>query len=202
MGDQVAIGISGLTISPRTHLCGFFHGDGERNEMVVPFIEEGLRAGDKCLCAFEAPDGAAVAAALQAMDVDVDAAGDQLDVVRSQDIYFGDGRFDLPEAVDHWERWATDSLGDQGYAFARMAGEMTTPMADVIGAGNLALYESELNRYILRYPQVLLCLYDLDHFSGQVLVDILRTHPKVLMGQTVLENLYYVEPDEFLASRG
>jgi hypothetical protein len=32
-------------------------------------------------------------------------------------------------------------------------------------------------------------------------MDILKTHPKVLMGGTVLENLYYLEPDEFLAGR-
>jgi hypothetical protein len=47
-----------------------------------------------------------------------------------------------------------------------------------------------------------MCLYDLDRFGGQILVDILKTHPKVLMGSTVLENLYYLEPDEFLATRG
>jgi hypothetical protein len=46
-----------------------------------------------------------------------------------------------------------------------------------------------------------MCLYDLDRFGGQVLVDILKTHPRVLMGGTVLENLHYLEPDEFLASR-
>ena len=46
-----------------------------------------------------------------------------------------------------------------------------------------------------------MCLYDLEHYGGEILVDILKTHPKVLMGGTVLENLYYLEPDEFLASR-
>lgn len=38
----------------------------------------------------------------------------------------------------------------------------------------------------------MLCLYDLDRFRGDLIVDIMRTHPKVLMGSTVLENLYYV----------
>jgi hypothetical protein len=65
----------------------------------------------------------------------------------------------------------------------------------------LVAYESELNRFVPRYPQVLLCLYDLNDFSGQLLADIMQTHPKVLMGSTVLENLYYVEPDDLLARR-
>ena len=34
-----------------------------------------------------------------------------------------------------------------------------------------------------------------------VLLQILKTHPKVLMGGTVLENRHSMEPEEFLASR-
>jgi hypothetical protein len=52
-----------------------------------------------------------------------------------------------------------------------------------------------------RYPQVLLCLYDLDRFSRDLLVDILKTHPMVLMGSTVLEHLYYLHPDELCPAR-
>jgi hypothetical protein len=44
-------------------------------------------------------------------------------------------------------------------------------------------------------------LYDLNDFSGQLFVDIMRTHPKILLGSTVLENQYYVGPDEFLTTR-
>jgi hypothetical protein len=79
-------------------------------------------------------------------------------------------------------------------------GEMTWAVTEVIGAANLISYESELNRFVIRYPQVLLCLYDLDQFSGNLLLDIMKTHPKVLMGCTVLENLYYVQPDGLTAA--
>ena len=48
---------------------------------------------------------------------------------------------------------------------------------------------------------MILCLYDLDRFDGDVLVDILKTHPKVLVGGMVLDNPYYLEPAEFLAAR-
>lgn len=78
---------------------------------------------------------------------------------------------------------------------------MTWAVAEVIGTANLLRYESALNRFVPRYPQVLMCLYDLDRFGGDLLVDILKTHPKVLMGSTVLDNLYYVPPDELAASQ-
>jgi hypothetical protein len=48
---------------------------------------------------------------------------------------------------------------------------------------------------------VILCLYALDSFSGELLVDVLKTHPKVLLAGMVLDNPYYLEPAEFLASR-
>jgi hypothetical protein len=64
-----------------------------------------------------------------------------------------------------------------------------------------AISECELNRFAPCYPLVLLCLYSLGHFRGDLLIDILKTHPKVLMGSTVLDNPYYVPPDELAATR-
>jgi hypothetical protein len=69
------------------------------------------------------------------------------------------------------------------------------------GAANLIRYESELNRFVSRYPWVMLCWYDLDRFRGNLFVNIMKTQPKMLMGSTVLDNLYYVPPDELAATR-
>ena len=51
------------------------------------------------------------------------------------------------------------------------------------------------------FPQVNLCLYDLTRCSGDLIMDVLKTHPKALLGGMVIDNPYYLEPDEFLASR-
>jgi len=87
------------------------------------------------------------------------------------------------------------------FGFARAVGEMTWALRQPPGVDELVTYESRLNRFLPRYPQVILCLYELDRFSGEVLVDVLKTHPKVLLGGIVLDNRYYLEPDEFLATR-
>ncbi len=198
MTEPVKLGIPGLSVPQGTHLCAFFRGSGERDGIVLPFLREGLRSGDKCLCAVDATDRNAAHAELNA-EVDLASAGDQLDIVLVSDVYFGRGDFSVPEMLDYWDTWAATSLAGGGFSFARAVGEMTWAVAEVIGAANLFRYESELNRFVPRYPQVLLCLYDLDRFGGDLLIDILKTHPKVLMGSTVLENLYYVPPDELAA---
>jgi hypothetical protein len=43
--------------------------------------------------------------------------------------------------------------------------------------------------------------YDLDAFGGGILVDLMKTHPKLLLGGMLLENPHALSPDEFLAER-
>jgi hypothetical protein len=41
-------------------------------------------------------------------------------------------------------------------------------------------------------------VYDLNRHSGSVVMDILRTHPMVIIAGVLQENPLYVPPDEFL----
>jgi hypothetical protein len=55
-----------------------------------------------------------------------------------------------------------------------------------------------MNRYLPLYPQVILCLYDLHRFGGGIVVDLLRTHPLVLVGGMLVKNPYFATPDQLL----
>jgi len=201
MTDSVALGINGLSIPPGTHICAFFRGVAERDEIMVPYLREGLREGDKCMCIIDDEvDG--VRTALGADPDPAAPANDhQLDICSSKETYLRRGTFSTQEMLDFWEDSVGAALKEDGFPFVRSTGETTWTVKELPGLYDFLTYEAELNRFLPRYPQVILCLYDLDHFGGQILVDILKTHPKVLMGGTVLENLHYLEPDEFLASR-
>jgi hypothetical protein len=129
------------------------------------------------------------------------AAPEQLDIRSSKETYLRRGTFSTQEMLDFWDDSVGAALNEDGFPFVRSTGETTWTLQELPGLYDFMTYEAELNRFLPRYPQVILCLYDLDHFGGQILVDILKTHPKVLMGGTVLENLHYLDPDEFLASR-
>ncbi|MGH3692635.1 MAG: MEDS domain-containing protein [Pseudonocardiaceae bacterium] len=200
MAESVKLGIPGVSVPQGTHLCGFFRGREERDDLVFPYLHEGLRSGDKCLCAFEAADREALHDEVS-LKVDLASAGEQLDIILPHDVYVELGEFSVPDTLGYWDTWATSSLAGGGFSAARVVGEMTWAVTQVIGAANLIRYECELNRFVPRYPLVMVCLYDLDHFRGDLLVNIMKTHPKVLMGSTVLDNLYYVPPDELVATR-
>jgi hypothetical protein len=48
-----------------------------------------------------------------------------------------------------------------------------------------------------RFPQAVLCLYDLAKVGGGVLLDLIKTHPRILMGGLLLENPHHLTGDEF-----
>src|SRR4029077_18191039 len=63
----------------------------------------------------------------------------------------------------------------------------------------LLILESAMNRYLPLYPQVIVCLYDVDRFGGGALMNLVMTHPRVMVGGVVIENPYLLTPDEVLA---
>jgi hypothetical protein len=201
VADSVALGINGLSIPPGSHICALFRGVSERDEIMVPFLREGLRAGDKCMCIVDdAADGVHTALGLDD-DRLAGAERHQLDISSSKETYLRRGTFSTQEMLSFWDDSVGAALDRDGFPFVRSTGETTWTLRELPGLYDFLTYEAELNRFLPRYPQVIMCLYDLDHFGGQILVDILKTHPRVLLGGTVLENLHYLEPDEFLAAR-
>jgi hypothetical protein len=199
--DSIALGITGVQLAPGDHVCAFYPSLAERDEILIPYLREGLDAGDKCICVVDATDPEAVLSAL-GTEVDLGACLDrqQLDVQRSQDTYLRSGGFSTQAMLDFWDA-SVGGAAAGGFGFTRSVGEMTWAIRQMPGVEELVGYESRLNRFLPLYPQVILCLYELDRFSGEVLVDVLKTHPKVLLAGMVLDNPYYLEPDEFLAIR-
>ena len=62
-------------------------------------------------------------------------------------------------------------------------------------------YEARLNRVLNAYPDPVVCIYDLHATSGAFVVDVMRSHPQIIIGSTLYENPFYVAPDELLRQR-
>lgn len=200
-GSMVALGVPGVRIAAGDHLCAFYRGLAERDEILIPFLREGILAGDKCICVMDTTEPETVLAALAGeVDIAESLSDNRLDVQRSRDTYLRGNQFRTDRMIDFWDAEVGGAL-HQGFHFARAVGEMTWSLRDVSGVEELVAYESQLNRFLPRYPQVILCLYDLNGFCGKVLMGVLKTHPKVLFGGMLVANPYYLEPDEFLAGR-
>ncbi len=195
MRESVHTGIRELELRPGDHVCAFYHGATDRNDVLFPYLRTGIQDGDKCICIVDSANTAAAVALLDPSDGE--APGRQLDVHLPENSYLADGGFSREDMLNFWMDHL-NAAADDGYEFSRLVGEMTWALRDAPGVGDLVNYEAELNRVAPKYPTVVLCLYDLDRFSGEVIVSIVKTHPKVLIRGMVVENPYYVGPDEFL----
>lgn len=198
--SSVQVGVSGVDVAAGDHICAFYPTLAERDEIFVPYLRDGLRAGQKCIAVLDSEDVEDIGQALSTEFPPMAGHSDQLDMRHSRQTYLAGGLFDTEAMLKFWE----DSVGGamaEGFPFARVVGEMTWALSNLPGVDELVSYEAKLNRLLPRFPQVVLCLYELDRFDGEVLVDVLKTHPKVLLGGIVLDNPYYLEPEEFLASR-
>lgn len=199
MPDTVPTGIDEIALLPGSHVCAFYRGADDRDRLLTAYLKAGLVAGDKCICVV---DSAATARRLKSLHSGRPGArlpDRQLDVHLPESTYLAGGAFSTGDMLTFWTECLVKAE-IEGYAFCRLVGEMTWALRDAPGVEHLAGYESELNRVTAGYPTIVLCLYDLDLFSGEVVVNIVKTHPQVLVRGILVENPYYVGPDEFLKS--
>ena len=203
MTEKVPLGLLGLTVPRGTHICAFYRGAQGRDEIVVPFLAEGIRAQDKCLCILDSADAARRAGP-------AGPAGRRRVVGRDRATRTGYSGQRLPALGHVLGRGHARLLGqeadatqaEEGFGLTRATGEMPSVLNQPAGRAEFFRYEAKLNEVIPNYAQVILCLYDLDRFGAEVLMDTLRTHPRVMVDGMVHENPYYIEPGKFLARRG
>lgn len=200
MTTSTAMGLPGVRLTPGAHICAFFRGPEERDELLVPYLREGLRAGDMCLCVTDDPDADAAVRALLA-DEEPSAPPGRLQTMCSESTYLADGQFVVDRMLDFWETAVGGAIVRDGWTSVRSVGEMTWALSGKPGVDGLLAYESRLNLFLPRYPNVALCLYDLERFSdGEIVLEILRTHPAVFFGGQLLENPWYTEPHDYLGT--
>jgi DNA-binding CsgD family transcriptional regulator len=200
--SDVSLGISGAgEVRPGTHLCALYSGPEERDRLLLPFLREGIREGHKCLCLVDDVEPATVRHQVEAPGTSsVLQRADQLDIDHASSVYLQSGKF----SVAHMTSFLETSLNEatqQHFPLLRAAGEMSWVLPMPVGADDFFVYESAVNDVVAGAQAVFMCLYDLQRFSVQMLVDILKTHPHVLLDNSVIDNPHYVTPTEYLAGR-
>jgi hypothetical protein len=202
MAESVDLGILGLTVPSGTHLCVFFRGQSGRDDIVIPFLVEGIRAKDRCICVLDSPAPSDYLSLLgRQINVGPPVASGQLQIATPAEAYLRSGQFSTQDMLDYWGEAAEASQGESGFRLTRGTGEMPSVLDHPDGRAEFFRYEARLNEVLPTYPQVILCLYDLERWGASVLMDALRTHPVVVVDGMAHENPYYIEPGKFLVGR-
>jgi hypothetical protein len=196
-------GVPGVRLESGDHICALYVSQAERDQIMLPFLRAGLRAGDKFFCVV---DSSPISQVLEDIGDEVATreavSRNQLEVFTARGTYLRTRPFTTEGILDFWRTTIPVAAAEGGYEFSRVTGEMPWALHDLADEREeFFRYEAELNRFAPRYPQAIVCLYDLGHFGGGILLDLLRTHPKLVVSGQLVENPYYLPPDQYLSSK-
>jgi hypothetical protein len=191
--------LAGAEIDRGCHVCAFFHDREEEYRLLLPFMQEGLDRGDKLCQILDVKHREERLRRLAEAGVKIDpsASRDQCEVRVWEDAHLREGRFDQYAMLALIEEILTSGKGSRS-GLTRFWANMEWSLEDRPGVRDILEYEARLNSVLPNYDDVVVCTYDLHRFSAPTVMDILRTHPMVIVGGILQQNPFYVPPDEFL----
>jgi hypothetical protein len=186
-------------LSASQHICAFFHSHEEEYRVLLPFIQEGFARGEK---AFHIVDPARRDAHLQRLaEARIDTAAaqqrGQFELYTWTEAQLRNGYFDQDRMRALIEE-AVTAARQQGFPGTRFVTHMEWALEARPGVATLLEYEAKANNGRLRDHDPVICTYDLAKFGGGIVVDIMRTHPMLIIGGILHENPFFVPPEEFL----
>src|ERR1700736_6722239 len=189
----------GSSLGQHRHICAFFNSVDEEHRVLRSFIKEGFERGDK---AFHIVDPALQEDHLKRLaeagiDVEQATGSGQLELRRWQDAYLRDDRFDQDAMLALLEG-VLQSGDASGYPLTRFVSRVETALVDKAGVDSWLEYETRVNYVVPKYDDPVICTYDLSKFSASMVMDMMRTHPVVIIGEVLQENPFFVPPDQFL----
>ena len=192
--------LAGALFNRPRHICAFFNSRDEEYRVMLPFIKEGLEQGHRAFHVVDSRRPAEHLRVLEGSGIDVDRAQreGQLEVRRWDEAYLKDGYFD-PDRMLSLIEYALKEGSAQGYESTRFIANMEWALEGKPGFEELVAYETRFNYILPKYDKnTVCCTYDVSRFGASIVMDMLRTHPLVIVGGSLQENPFWVPPDEFL----
>jgi signal transduction histidine kinase len=187
-------------LGPHEHVCLIYETKEEQFASALPYLRAGLERRQRCLYIADETSGADLVDAMRRGGTDVDShlRSGALIIAGRRETYLKQGRFD----PDGWIRFlsqATRGEGDGKFSGLRtLLGEMTWALSNDITPESLIEYEAKLSYFVRDHDVRVLCQYNRNRFSPEIILGVIRTHPVVVYGDIICKNPYYVPPDEFL----
>jgi hypothetical protein len=194
-----SVQFAGDTLGRQRHICAFFNSVDEEHRVLRSFIKEGLDRGEKAFHFVDPELREEHLKRLTEAGVSVERAmgSGQLEVRPWQHAYLRGDRFDQDAMLALIEEVLQSGAG-AGYPLTRLLAHMEWGGLDKPGVDDLVEYETRLNYVLPKYDDPVICTYDLSKFGSSVAMDIMRTHPVVIIGGVLQENPFFVPPDQFL----
>jgi hypothetical protein len=194
------ISLAGSQLGAVRHVCAFFANDDEEYRVLLPFIREGLSCGHKAVQVInpEARQEHLQRLAKAGIDSTAHQQSGQLQIRINTEVYLRDGRFDQDRMLAVFEEMATSARSAEGFPLSRIVCRMDWASGDQSRIEGVIEFESRVNDVWRRYDDAVICTYHLAKLSGDAVIEIMRTHPMVIIGGHLQQNPFFTRPEEFL----
>ena len=191
--------LAGSVLSRSCHVCAFFHSKEEEYRVLMPFIKDGFENGDRAFHIVDPKHRPDHLKRLEQEGIDVaeSKSKGQLEVCTWDQAHVAGGRFDQYRMIEKVLE-IVDPANKPPGKLTRGIANMEWALEDLPGVHDIVEYETRLNHVLPKYHDPIVCVYDLSRFDASVVIDIMRTHPMVIVGGILQENPFYVPPDEML----
>jgi hypothetical protein len=196
------IRFAGSELREARHVCAFFNSDDEKYRVLLPFIRDGFACGDKAIHVVNPDQRRDHLHRLATVGIDAEAAerSGQFELRTNTETYLRDGTFDQDRMLAVFEGLASGNAKG-GFRLSRIVCHMDWAGDGRSHIGDLVEFESRVNHVWRRHDDAVICVYDLAKFGGDTVVDIMRTHPMIIIGGILQQNPFFVPPEEFLRER-
>ena len=185
-------------IASGDHICSMHTSIERRNEVLVPYLLNGLVAGHKCVAAVTDPDFSDLQGRLGSRaEVDRWLASGQLELLGVNDRVMSPETSSVTKMVEFWESAQSPVADSGGYGRVRYAAEAGWWLPQVSSLSQVLQFESILNRLSERCSAATLCMYDVSSLDGALIIDLVSTHPKLVIDGVGVANPAYVSPGLF-----
>jgi len=194
------IPFAGSQLDQTRHVCAFFNNVDEEYRVLLPFIKDGFRSGHKAIHVVNPDQREDHVRRLAAAGIDAPAAqqSGQLDLRINTEVYLPDGRFDADRMIAAFENLASGN-SSEGYPLSRICCRMDWTVKNQSHVDDVIEFEARVNDVWRRHEDAVICTYHLGQFRGNEVIDIMRTHPMVIIGGILQQNPFFIPPDEFLS---
>ncbi|MBS1795509.1 MAG: MEDS domain-containing protein [Acidobacteria bacterium] len=194
-----SIPFAGSELGEWRHVCAFFNSDDEEYNVLLPFIRDGFACGDKAVHIVNQSQRENHLQRLSEAGIEFGQAQrcGQIEVRSNTETYLLDGQFDQDRMLGVFEQMVSGRESEK-FPRSRIVCQMDWAAASERHVEELIEFESRVNDLWQRHPDVVICTYRLGKFSGDTVIDIMRTHPMIIIGGILQHNPFYVPSEEFL----
>jgi hypothetical protein len=183
------------------HACAFFRSDEEEYQSLVPIAQHAAVNCATCAHFLDSERKAERGGRLAEAGVSTAGTaggGAEFDLRSWEETYLDSGGFVQARMLKLVDELLREARGS-GSGVAHVWANMEWTLSGLPGCSDFVEYESRVNALIEEHGGFVFCVYRLPLYSAQQVIDILRTHPYLLVDGELVQNALYVSTDTFLS---